>query len=156
MSNGSGDGRKNRTRIVDGHRIIVDDETSARMGRVRQKGTKPELTVRRLIYALGQRYRVDNRDLPGSPDIANRTRGWAVFVHGCYWHRHRGCSKATTPTRNRAFWMDKFATNLARDQRAIRDLRDMGYETLVVWECQCERDATLRRRLARWFETSVN
>jgi DNA mismatch endonuclease Vsr len=145
---------KTRTRMVDGHRIVVDDETSARMGRVRQKGTKPELIVRRLIHELGHRYRVDNRDLPGSPDIANRTRGWAVFVHGCYWHRHRGCSKATTPTRNRAFWTDKFETNVARDQRAVRDLRSMGYETLVVWEC--ERDATLRRRLARWFETSVN
>ena len=148
--------QKTRTRIVDGHRIVIDQETSARMGRVRQTGTKPELIVRRLIHELGHRYRVDNRDLPGSPDVANRSRGWALFLHGCYWHRHLGCNKATTPTRNRAFWMDKFEANVARDRRAIRDLRNMGYNTFVVWECQCERDATLRRRLARWFETSVD
>jgi DNA mismatch endonuclease (patch repair protein) len=138
-------------RIVDGYRIVVDDETSARMGRVRQKGTKPELIVRGLIYELGHRYRVENRDLPGSPDIANRRRGWAVFVHGCYWHRHRGCLMATTPRRNRAFWEVKFAANQARDRRALRQLRGLGYHTLVVWECQTKRPVALRRRLARWF-----
>lgn len=144
---------KPRTRVVDGHRIVVDEETSARMSRVRQKGTKPELTVRRLMHELGHRYRVENRDLPGSPDIANRTRGWAVFVHGCYWHRHPGCSKATTPTRNRAFWEDKFKANVQRDRRALRQLQRMGYQTTVVWECECEcdRKPVLRRRLKRWL-----
>ena len=131
----------------------MDDETSARMGRVRQKGTKPELIVRGLIYELGHRYRVENRDLPGSPDIANRTRGWAVFVHGCYWHRHAGCVKATTPRRNRAFWEDKFRANVERDRRALRALRREGYRTLVVWECQCEREQVLRRRLERWLSS---
>ena len=140
-----------KRKVVDGHRIIVDDETSERMGRVRQKGTKPELVVRQIIYELGHRYRVENRDLPGSPDIANRSRGWAEFVHGCYWHRHRGCPKTTTPTRNRAFWEDKFKANVERDRRVHRQLRHMEYRTLVVWECECEREIVLRRRLERWF-----
>jgi len=140
-----------KRRVVDGHWIIVDDETSGRMGRVRQKGTKPELIVRQLIHELGHRYRVENRDLPGSPDIANRSRHWAVFVHGCYWHRHRGCSKTTTPTRNRDFWEDKFRANVARDKRVITQLRRLGYRTIVVWECECERRKPLAQRLRRWF-----
>jgi len=147
-------GRPRKTpkrKMLDGHWIVVDDQTSERMGRVRQKGTKPELIVRQIVHALGHRYRVDNRDLPGSPDIANRSRGWAVFVHGCYWHRHRGCSKTTTPTRNRSFWEDKFRANVARDMRAARELRRLGYRVIVVWECQCEGRQPLERRLGRWF-----
>ena len=124
------------------------------MGRIRQKGTKPELIVRQLIYELGHRYRVENRDLPGSPDIANRTQGWAVFVHGCYWHRHPGCVKATTPRRNRAFWKDKFRANVERDRRAVRQLHKLGYRTIVVWECQVEHQDRVSRRLARWFDST--
>ena len=139
-------------KTVDGHRIVVDDETSARMGRIRQKGTKPELIVRRLIYELGHRYRVENRDLPGSPDIGNRSQGWAVFVHGCYWHRHPGCPRATTPRRNRAFWEDKFRANVERDRRVVRELHRLGYRTTVIWECQCDREQSLRRRLKRWLD----
>lgn len=146
---------KPRTRVVDGHRIIVDEDTSARMGRIRQKGTEPELVVRRLIYELGHRYRVENRDLPGSPDIANRSRGWAVFVHGCYWHRHKGCVKATTPRRNRAFWEAKFRANVERDKRVLRELRGLGFRTMVVWECECECERKLLRRIDRWLETDV-
>ena len=147
-----GRGKKGtRRKVVDGHRIIVDEETSERMGRVRQKGTKPELIVRQIIHGLGHRYRVENRDLPGSPDIANRSRGWAVLVHGCYWHRHRGCSRTTTPTRNRRFWEDKFQANVARDKRAVQELRRLGYRVVIVWECQCERRKPLERRLRNWF-----
>ena len=144
--------KKPTSKTVDGHHIVVDDETSARMGRIRQKGTKPELIVRQLIYELGHRYRVENRDLPGSPDLANRSRGWAVFVHGCYWHRHPRCVRATTPRRNRAFWEVKFQANVERDRRAVRELRRMGYRTVVVWECQCERQQVLRGRLHRWLK----
>lgn len=146
--------KRSKTKIIDGHRVLVDDETSARMARIRQKGTKPELIVRKIIYELGHRYRIDNRDLPGSPDIANRKRGWAVFVHGCYWHRHPGCPKSTTPRRNRAFWKAKFRANVERDRRAVRQLRRLGYRTMVVWECQCEREAVLRRRLDRWLDAN--
>jgi DNA mismatch endonuclease (patch repair protein) len=134
------------------HDLVVDAETSARLGRIRQHGTSAELTVRKLLHALGRRFRVHNRDLPGSPDIANRSRKWAVFVHGCFWHRHAHCKRATTPSRNREFWLQKFDANVARDARVQAALREQGYRVLVVWECETEdvsRLKTLRRALAK-------
>ena len=112
---------------------------------MRQHGTAAELTVRRFLHHLGVRYRIHNRDLPGSPDIANRSRKWAVFVHGCFWHRHRGCPRATTPTRNRQFWLDKFENNLRRDERVQRALRKLGWCVIVIWECESENESRLQK-----------
>jgi DNA mismatch endonuclease (patch repair protein) len=114
------------------------------MGRVRQKGTRPELLVRSLLRSLGHRFRLANRDLEGSPDIANRSRRWAVFVHGCFWHRH-GCKATTTPTRNREFWQLKFTRNVERDRRTEEALRAQGYTVVVVWECETKRAPDLLR-----------
>jgi DNA mismatch endonuclease, patch repair protein len=85
---------------------------------------------------MGHRFRVHNRGLPGSPDIANRSRKWVVFVHGCFWHRHAGCSRATTPRRNRDFWLAKFDANLARDERSVKALRLRGWKVVTIWECE--------------------
>jgi DNA mismatch endonuclease, patch repair protein len=142
-----------REREREGQLLWVDDETSARMGLVRQKGTRPELMVRRLLAELGHRYRLTNRDLAGSPDIANRQKAWAIFVHGCFWHRH-GCKATTTPTRNREFWEAKFERNVARDRRSIEALECAGYDVIVIWECQTKQGdelvrAELERRLGR-------
>jgi len=131
--------------------IVVDADTSARLGRIRQHGTSAELTVRKLLHSLGHRFRIRNRDLPGSPDIANRSRKWAVFVHGCFWHRHAGCKRTSTPSRNREFWLDKFSANITRDARVQAALRASGYRVVVIWECETEdaiRLRTLRRMLA--------
>jgi DNA mismatch endonuclease, patch repair protein len=137
-----------RYNLREGHLLLVDDATSARMGLVRQKGTRPELVVRRALTALGLRFRLSNRDLPGSPDIANRSQRWAVFVHGCFWHRH-GCKATTTPTRNREFWQAKFQRNLERDRRAAEALRAEGYAVVVIWECTTKGTApALRAELA--------
>jgi DNA mismatch endonuclease (patch repair protein) len=106
------------------------------MGRVRRSGTTPELAVRRIFSSGGIRYRLKNRDLPGAPDLANRRQKWVVFVHGCYWHRHRGCARATTPKTNTNFWAQKFLQNQARDASVIRSLRAMGFRVIVIWECQ--------------------
>jgi DNA mismatch endonuclease (patch repair protein) len=127
-----------RYRQREGHVLLVDDTTSARMALVRQKGTRPELVVRSALAALGHRFRLDNRSLEGSPDIANQSRRWVVFVHGCFWHRH-GCKATTTPTRNREFWEAKFLRNVARDRRAIEALQARGYTVVVVWECETKR-----------------
>jgi DNA mismatch endonuclease, patch repair protein len=141
-----------RYRAREGHVLEVDDVTSARMARVRQKATRPELVVRRALRALGQRYRLTNRDLDGSPDLANRRARWVIFVHGCFWHRH-GCKATTTPTRNRAFWEAKFARNWARDQRSVAALEARGYLVIVVWECQTKRgEAAIREFLRPTFE----
>ena len=121
-------------------RIVTDAATSRRMADVRQKDTTPELAVRQALTMLGLRYRVRNRDLPGSPDIANRSRRWAVFVHGCFWHRHPGCVRTTTPKRNRVFWIRKFEANVARDARAVAELQKRGFRVITIWECETEVD----------------
>jgi DNA mismatch endonuclease Vsr len=110
--------------------------TSARMAGIRQKGTKIETVVAIFLRELGLRYRKNVKHLPGSPDFANRSRRWAVFVNGCFWHHHTGCRKATVPKSNTNFWMAKFRDNRRRDARAIRRLRHEGYRVVVIWECQ--------------------
>lgn len=131
------------------HVVAIDPSTSARLAQVRQERTLPEEQVRAILRALGMRCTRANRDLPGTPDFANRARAWAVFVHGCFWHHHRGCRKATVPKRNRDFWLAKFEDNRRRDQRAIRALRRLGYSVAVVWECEAKEAHRVTRRLRR-------
>jgi DNA mismatch endonuclease, patch repair protein len=127
--------------------LEVDEKTSRRLGRVRQKDTAAELLVRRAAYAEGFRFTVRNGDLPGRPDLANRSNRWAVFVHGCFWHRHAGCVRTTTPKRNREFWQEKFGANTRRDTRVVKSLRAMGYSVLTVWECEAEQARVLSGKL---------
>lgn len=122
------------------------------MSRVRHEHTEPELAVRRFLHAAGFRFRVSVRSLPGIPDIVLPKREAVVFVHGCFWHSHRNCRRATTPSTNRAFWRAKFAGNVARDKRNAQRLRRLGWRVYTIWECQV-RDtralASLARRLTR-------
>jgi DNA mismatch endonuclease, patch repair protein len=119
--------------------LLLDHATSARLGRIRQKDTSVERVVRSVLHKAGLRFRKRNRDLPGSPDVANRARSWAVFVHGCFWHHHADCVRATVPKRNRAFWLNKFRANQERDHRCQQALRTLGYRCVVVWECALKR-----------------
>ncbi len=132
-------------------RPLTDLRTSQRLARVRQHGTGPELAVRQVVSGLGHRYTVSNRNLPCSPDLANRSRGWAILVHGCFWHRHAGCRLATTPRRNRAFWVDKFDANRRRDGRVARALRSGGFRVATVWQCQLVNPDRLALRLKRFL-----
>jgi DNA mismatch endonuclease (patch repair protein) len=138
------------TPVPDGRALPTDPERSALMARVRQRGTRPELLVRIALRRLGVAYRTSGNGLPGRPDLSNRTGSWAIFVHGCYWHHHTGCGRATTPTRNREYWVAKFAENRRRDATAVRRLRAMGYRVLLVWECQVEK-VELAYRLGRFL-----
>lgn len=122
-------------------------EISRRMAKVRQHGTEPELVVRSVASEMGLRYRLTNRDLPGNPDLANRRRRFAIFVHGCYWHRHRDCPKATTPKTNAHFWNAKFELNVSRDRAAVRKLKAIGYKVVVIWGCQTASRALVRQSL---------
>ena len=108
--------KRTERRLTGTRPLTTTRAISARMGRVRQRGTSPELAARRIVYALGLRYTLNNRDLPGSPDLANRSRRFVIFVHGCFWHRHADCVRASTPKRNRTFWRNKFAHNERRDR----------------------------------------
>lgn len=130
-------------RLAGKRALSTDAISSRRMSRVSQRGTAPELLVRKACSALGLRYTTKNRDLPGSPDLANRSKRWAIFVHGCFWHRHAGCTRATTPKSNVQFWMAKFARNQERDAVAERQLQEQGYRVLVVWECDVKRPDVL-------------
>jgi len=122
------------------------------MSRVRQKGTGGELRVGGALRQLGLAYRRNVRKLPGSPDFANRSRKWAVFVNGCFWHQHPGCGRATMPKTNRRFWETKFSANRLRDLRALRSLRRQGYCVVTVWECETEDAERLRRKLSKILE----
>ncbi len=125
------------------------------MSRIRGNNTKPETLLRGALHAKGFRFRLNVRGLPGSPDIVLPKWRTAIFVHGCFWHRHTGCPKAATPKSNVAFWQEKFAANMRRDAEAIQRLHDLGWRTLVVWECTVgsDVDEQLIRELAdfiRW------
>ena len=108
------------------------------MRAVRQTGTAAERVVRAWLRSQGVAYRIAPRMLPGRPDLANRRAGWALFVHGCFWHGHEGCRRATTPKRNAAFWTAKVASNRARDAAKEAALRALGLTVRVVWACEIE------------------
>jgi DNA mismatch endonuclease, patch repair protein len=141
--------KKVEKRLAGKAALRTDPATSARMGRVRQSGTAPEMTIRRAVLTLGLRYTLRNRDLPGSPDLANRSRRWAIFVHGCYWHRHEGCPMATLPRSNTGFWLNKFSRNVARDEAVRIELERRGYRVLTFWQCDVEGNNNIATRLAR-------
>ncbi|WP_422072034.1 very short patch repair endonuclease [Tranquillimonas rosea] len=119
---------------------VSPEVRSRMMSANRRKDTGPELLVRRHLHAQGLRFRLDVRKLPGSPDLVLARHRVAIFVHGCYWHRHEGCRFATTPKSNQAFWAAKFARNVERDERAIAALLHMGWRVGIVWECALRKD----------------
>ena len=115
--------------------IVSPEARSKMMSRIRRRDTKPELALRRALHGLGFRYLVDDRRLPGSPDIVLPKWKTVLFVHGCYWHRHEGCSKATDPASNVEFWNKKFQQNKERDALSVRKLVEAGWRVGIVWEC---------------------
>lgn len=119
------------------------------MKRVRQRDTAPELAVRSAAHRAGMRFSLQSSRLPGRPDLVMPARRLAIFVHGCFWHRHDGCKRSTMPKTNGAFWRAKFAANVARDARNLGDLRRLGWRVIVIWECETIDAPDLRRRLDR-------
>jgi len=106
------------------------------MSRIRSANTSPEVALRRALHALGLRFRLHRKDLPGKPDIVLPRYKAVVFVHGCFWHRHAGCKVASTPKSNVEFWVEKFDRNVARDERSKEALEGQGWRVIVVWECE--------------------
>jgi len=107
------------------------------MSRIKSGDTKPELFVRSLLHRHGFRFRLHVKNLPGKPDIVLPKYHAVIFVHGCFWHRHPGCKNASTPKQNAVFWQEKFRTNVARDKQVLAQLRELGWHTHVIWECEC-------------------
>lgn len=118
--------------------FLTPAERSERMSRIRSKDTKPELLLRKALHARGFRFRLDDKKLPGKPDIVLRRYHTVIFVHGCFWHRHDGCKVATTPKSNVVFWKAKFAQNITRDLRVTAEAEALGWTVMVVWECEAD------------------
>ena len=129
---------------------LTPAERSALMARIRGVDTKPELAVRRALHAQGYRYRIHVRELPGRPDLVFAKRRTAVFVHGCFWHRH-GCKRTSTPKSREDFWQSKFDANVERDRKNEALLLHDGWRVFVAWECEVERDETLIPRLVQFL-----
>jgi DNA mismatch endonuclease, patch repair protein len=125
---------------------------SEMMGRIRSKDTKPEVKTRSAVHALGRRFRIHVADLPGKPDLANKARRWAIFVHGCFWHSHNSCQLASKPRTNTGYWFEKLARNQARDKTHEQELHERGFDVLTVWECDTRNEGRLREVLAGFFK----
>ena len=127
---------------------------SAVMRRVKGRDTGPELRVRRLLTAMGARYRLNRKDLPGSPDIVMPGRRLAIFIHGCFWHGHDCARGARVPKANRDYWVGKVARNRARDQAAGAALAAAGWRVETVWECDLKDEAALTHRLTTLLDSA--
>lgn len=126
---------------------ISAQQRSIVMARVRSKDTQPEIAIRKLLSSLGFHYRIHSKTLPCSPDISNKKRKKAIFIHGCFWHRHPGCKRASFPTTNVEYWEKKFARNVERDRRCLNAYREMGWTVLVIWECELRQKEQMVKKL---------
>lgn len=130
---------------------LTPERRSALMSRVRGKDTSPELRVRRLAHALGFRFRLHRRDLPGRPDLVFPRLRKIIFVHGCFWHRHEGCRKATHSKSRIDYWEEKFTRNVERDRSVQLELAVQGWNVLVIWECETKVPDDLAVRLKEFL-----
>src|SRR5215217_7048130 len=128
---------------------VTTPRKSLEMSRVRTRDTAPELAVRTVLHHAGFRYRLNVRNLPGTPDIVLPRHNLVIFVHGCFWHGHQGCPRARLPSTRAAFWRDKIARNIARDAEAELSLRALGWRTLTLWSCEIRTGREVAARLAK-------
>lgn len=138
---------------------IVDRQTRSRMmSGIRGKDTKPEMVLRRALYARGFRYRLHGKGVPGRPDLILAKHRAVIFVHGCFWHRHEGCRYATMPTTRPEFWAEKFAANVRRDRAACEALVELGWRVATIWECALRKPnqvTTTCAALVSWLATDA-
>lgn len=137
--------------------VVSPAKRSQMMSGIKGKDSRPEMLVRKALFAMGHRFRLHRRDLPGTPDVAMPGRKIAIFVHGCFWHAHQGCKYATMPSTRTGFWLAKLRANVDRDRRAIDKLIGMGWRVLCVWECATrDSDAVngLPKALGGWIASN--
>ena len=134
--------------------VLTRAQRSFNMSRIRSKDTSPEIFVRRLVHALGFRYRLHSAKLPGRPDLVFTSRRKVIFVHGCYWHMHACAWGRVTPKTNASFWRAKRMSNVKRDRRNLRELRRLGWHVLVVWACSLRKPRHAERRIRKFLERS--
>ena len=135
---------------------VHDKKTrSYNMSRIKSKDTKPEELVRKYLFSKGLRYRKNDNRYPGHPDIVLPRYKTVVFVHGCFWHRHDGCRYSTTPSSNVDYWTDKFRKNKERDQKEQQQLKELGWRTIIIWECQLKKPVR-EKNLQNLYDTIVS
>ena len=130
---------------------LTIERRSWNMSRIRSNNTKPEIIVRSLLHHMGYRFRLYRKDLPGKPDIVLPKYKTVVFVHGCFWHRHRGCKRCTTPTSNQGYWLKKLNRNIEKDKLHKMQLRKSNWKVLVIWECETKNLDKLTNKLSKLF-----
>ncbi|WP_413457807.1 very short patch repair endonuclease [Herbaspirillum huttiense] len=133
---------------------LTPGQRSKIMASVGQKNTSPEIKVRKLLHSLGYRFRLHQKDLPGKPDIVLPRYRLCIFVHGCFWHQHRNCTRANIPTTNQEFWLEKFQKNRDRDIRVRASLEESGWRVAVVWECSTKSVDELLPKIEEIFHES--
>lgn len=136
--------------------LLSPEERSRNMSAIRSRDTKPEVYLRKILFAKGYRYRVAEKRLPGHPDIFLRKYNTAIFVHGCFWHRHLGCKYSYTPKSRIEFWQKKFDDNVRRDDIVSEELNKLGIKQLIIWECtikQMRRDAEFESQIISQIES---
>jgi len=130
----------------------ISRNTSLRMAKVKQKNTTPELAVRRLIYKMGHRYHLHQKDLPGKPDLVFHNLQKIIFVHGCFWHAHDCKAGQNKPLSNKDYWEDKFNRNRDRDAKNCALLEADGWNILIIWECEIKKDSLLAERIKTFLK----
>lgn len=129
--------------------IISKEKRSWNMSRIKGKDTKPELIVRSLLHMMGYRFRLHRKDLPGKPDIVLPKYRTVIFVHGCFWHRHKDCKYAYNPKSRTSFWQNKFKENIERDNKKQAELKKIGWEVIVIWECDLRKVEELKMKIKK-------
>lgn len=145
--------RRDRSTVAFPKHAEIPENVSSIMRAIRSSDTKPEMIVRRLLHRLGWRFRLHDKRLPGTPDIVLPRHRAAIFVHGCFWHQHRGCKHAKLPKKRQDYWHPKLARTQERDLRAVFDLSSKGWRSLVIWECQTIDKDALAQRLVEFLES---
>lgn len=125
---------------------------SENMRRIRSKNTTPEMAVRQLVHGMGYRYRLHGKAVPGKPDLVFAGRRKVIFVHGCFWHQHSDCPDGRLPKSNGAYWLPKLNRNVQRDAQAVEQLSAMGWQSLIVWECETKNASVLAEKLKGFLD----
>ena len=131
---------------------LTPEKRSWNMSRIKGKDTKIEVEVRKYLFSKGYRFRKNDKRYPGKPDIVLPKYHVAIFVHGCFWHRHEGCKDATTPKTRTEFWLEKFDKNVKNDQIKQEKLRELGWKVIVIWECEIKKDLV---KTMEWLEKEI-
>ena len=128
---------------------VSKEVRSRNMSAIRSKNTNPETVVRSLLFALGYRYRLHRKDLPGKPDIILKKHNTVIFVHGCFWHQHKECKRANIPKSNKKYWIPKLERNVERDKINKRELNKLGWNVITIWECETKDSGKITAELKK-------